>query len=68
MPANLLPYGLFMGMGKTMRTAVHSARLDVRVHPDLLEALETSARKRKMSRGELARAAIRQFITEREAA
>lgn len=47
-----------------MRQQVHSARLDVRVPPDLLEAADAAARRRMMSRGELVRAAIRREVLE----
>ena len=54
---------LFHGVVETpMREAVHSARLDVRVPPELLAATETVARSRMMSRGELVRAALRREV------
>ena len=60
----MLPFGFrFDGVGK-MRQAVHSEYLAVRIPP----ALRAAARDKMMSKGEFVRAALRQFIKEREAA
>lgn len=51
-----------------MRETVHSEYLAVRLHPELLAAADEKVRAERMTRAEFVRDALRQRLTEREAA